>query len=48
MSMPVAAAGVALNLIGLQAPHRGGHATLGDWVVGSAARQALPARIEKM
>lgn len=44
---PELAAGVALNLIGLQDPHRGGHATLGDWVVGSAARQALPARIER-
>ena len=45
--MPELAAGVALNLLGLQDPHRGGHATLGDWVVGSAARQALPARIER-
>lgn len=41
-------AGVNLNAIGLQDPHRGGHATLGDWAVGSAARQTLPARIERV
>lgn len=45
---PELAAGVNLNLIGLQDPKRGGHATLGDWVVGSSARQALPARIERV
>ena len=45
---PQLSAGIALNFIGLQDPKRGGHATLGDWVVGSAARQALPAKIEKV
>ncbi|HHS94567.1 MAG TPA: tetrathionate reductase subunit TtrA, partial [Rhodobacterales bacterium] len=46
--IPGLAAGVSLNAIGLQDPHRGGSATLGDWAIGSAARQALPARIERV
>ncbi len=45
---PSLAAGVSLNKLGLLDVKRGGHATLGDWVVGAAARQALPARIEKV
>ena len=40
-------AGVNINDIGLLDPTRDGQATLGDWVIGSAARQALPARLEK-
>ncbi len=41
-------AGVNLNDLGLLDPTRGGSATLGDWAVGSGARQALPARLEKV
>ena len=39
--------GVCLNDLGLHDVRRGGHATLGDWATGAAARQALPVRIEK-
>ncbi len=39
--------GVCLNDLGLHDVRRGGHATLGDWATGAAARQALPARLEK-
>jgi tetrathionate reductase subunit A len=41
-------AGVNLNDVGLLDPTRGGSATLGDWAVGAAARQALPARLERV
>ncbi|SOD90969.1 molybdopterin dinucleotide binding domain-containing protein [Caenispirillum bisanense] len=41
-------AGVNLNDVGLMDPTREGVSTLGDWVIGSAARQALPARLEKV
>ena len=46
--LPELGKGLCLNDLGLHDVKRGGHATLGDWVVGSAARQALPARIEKV
>ena len=47
-SVPGLDAGVNLNLLGLPDVRRGGHATLLDWALGSAARTALPCRIEKV
>jgi tetrathionate reductase subunit A len=44
---PKVGAGVNLNDIGLIDPHRK-TATLLDWAVGSSARQALPAQIERL
>lgn len=41
-------AGVNINDLGLADPQREGVSTLGDWVVGSAARTALPAKVEKI
>lgn len=41
-------AGINLNDVGLSDPTRAGVSTLADWAIGSAARQALPARLEKM
>ncbi|HCA26861.1 MAG TPA: tetrathionate reductase subunit TtrA [Betaproteobacteria bacterium] len=41
-------AGVNINDLGLADPRLKGVSTLGDWVVGSAARTALPAKIEKI
>ncbi len=41
-------AGVNINDVGLADPKREGVSTLGDWVVGSAARTALPAKVEKI
>ena len=38
--------GVNLNDLGLSDPTREGEGILLDWVVGSSARQALPAKIE--
>ncbi len=40
--------GVNINDIGLVDPTREGKGVLLDWVVGAAARQALPARIRKV
>jgi tetrathionate reductase subunit A len=42
------AAGLALNRLGLQDPSRIGISTLGDPVVGSNARQALPVQVTKI
>ena len=44
--MPGLRTGVNLNDLGFADPKRSGLPTLGDWVIGTAARQALPARIE--
>jgi len=41
-------AGININDIGLADPKLEGVSTLGDWVVGSAARTALPAKIVKL
>ena len=41
-------AGINLNDLGLIDPHRKGSSTLLDWASGGAARQALPANIEKI
>ena len=45
-SVPGLRTGVNLNDLGFADPKRSGLPTLGDWVIGTAARQALPARIE--
>ncbi|MDE2089410.1 MAG: tetrathionate reductase subunit TtrA, partial [Gammaproteobacteria bacterium] len=47
-SVPGLRAGVNLNDLGFADPRRSGLSTLGDWVIGTAARQALPARIERV
>ncbi len=45
---PVTLAGVSLNQLGLVDPTRQSPGLLLDWVVGSAARQGLPARIRRL
>jgi len=45
---PLRGAGLASNLLGIVDPFRTGRSTLGDPVVGSNARNALPARITKV
>lgn len=44
----VLSAGVNINELGMSDPKREGVSTFGDWVVGSAARTALPAKVEKV
>ncbi len=40
--------GVSINDLGFADPKRSGYCVLTDWVVGSVARQGLPAKIEKL
>lgn len=43
----LAGTGVNINDLGFADPQREGASVLADWVVGSVARQGLPARVEK-
>ncbi len=43
----LAGMGVNINDLGFADPQRKGASVLADWVVGSVARQGLPARVEK-
>jgi tetrathionate reductase subunit A len=43
----LAGMGVNINDLGFADPQRQGASVLADWVVGSVARQGLPARVEK-
>jgi tetrathionate reductase subunit A len=43
----LAGLGVNINDLGFADPQREGASVLADWVVGSVARQGLPARVEK-
>jgi len=43
----LAGMGVNINDLGFADPQREGASVLADWVVGSVARQGLPARVEK-
>lgn len=43
-----AANGVNINSLGFADPKRAGFSVLADWVVGSVARQGLPAKVEKI
>jgi tetrathionate reductase subunit A len=42
------AAGVSNNRLGISDPVRGGISTLGDFVIGSNARQGIPVKVEKV
>lgn len=45
--LKLAGLGVNINDLGFADPQREGASVLADWVVGSVARQGLPARVEK-